>query len=347
MPPRCRAAVFDGQGNWEIREFDVPSAPPSGGAILRVEAVGMCHSDVDMLYGVTHTRHPKFPAVPGHETVGRIALISDETAIAWGVNVGDRVAINSSVKRGGDYLSYGHDFSADEAEGLFGGYGEYMVLLPETQVFRLRDDLPAELLTFFNPLAGGIGWTRWVRPGDVVVIQGPGHMGLASVIAAKLAGAATIVVAGKATDEQRLEVATKIGADLAVNVDQSDLVEAVREIAQGELANFVLDAATGGVETVSRCFDIVRRGGTVVLGGLKNRKALEGFVPDRIVLGQLTIHGAVGGMTRESVDLINADKVPLAEVSGEAYGLEELGTAMSLLERKLPGKDAVRVSLKM
>jgi threonine dehydrogenase-like Zn-dependent dehydrogenase len=342
---RARAVVFSGHRTLEIREYPVPD-PPEGGAILQVEAVGMCHSDVDMFNGITHTRHPVFPAVPGHETVGRIARISPDTATAWGVGEGDRVALFSRLMRDGDPYVYGHDFSADVPPGLFGGYGEYMVLLPGTRVFALREDLPAEELTFFNPLGGAIGWVRAVRPGDVLVIQGPGHMGLACVIAARLAGAGTVIVTGTSADGIRLETASRIGAVSTVNVDGEDPVERVRELTGGTMADVVIDAASSSVGTVPLSLDLVRREGTVVLAGLKDHRPVE-LVTDHIVLRHLTVTGAVGGEIERSVAAINAGKVPTRDVLGAVYPLEEVEEALALLDRKIPGRDAVRVGLTM
>ena len=77
MTRTSRAVVFLGEGRWEIRELPVPEDPPEGGAILRVEAVGMCHSDIDNLHGIVHTPWGgEFPTIPGHEVVGRIERIS-------------------------------------------------------------------------------------------------------------------------------------------------------------------------------------------------------------------------------------------------------------------------------
>ena len=71
MTATCRAAVFLGDATYEIREFAVPDPPP-GGAVLQVEAVGLCGSDVAQFEGIEIVPGATvFPVVPGHETVGR------------------------------------------------------------------------------------------------------------------------------------------------------------------------------------------------------------------------------------------------------------------------------------
>ncbi|MBT5904894.1 MAG: alcohol dehydrogenase catalytic domain-containing protein, partial [Acidimicrobiaceae bacterium] len=72
MTDTCRAVVFGGDGTWELRDdFSVPTPPP-GGAVLAVEAVGLCHSDVAQLAGHKHVPGEVSPVVPGHEIVGRV-----------------------------------------------------------------------------------------------------------------------------------------------------------------------------------------------------------------------------------------------------------------------------------
>jgi D-arabinose 1-dehydrogenase-like Zn-dependent alcohol dehydrogenase len=96
--PSCS---FLGDGEWEIREIAVPEKPAPGGAIVRVEAVGMCHSDIDQLCGIVHTsRGGAYPTVPGHEIVGRIEQI-DESG-PFGVNAGDRVAVHPACLTAGN-----------------------------------------------------------------------------------------------------------------------------------------------------------------------------------------------------------------------------------------------------
>ena len=72
MTETCRAAVFLGDHTYEVREFAVPDPPP-GGAVLQVEAVGLCGSDVAQYEGIELVPGAcAFPVVPGHETVGRV-----------------------------------------------------------------------------------------------------------------------------------------------------------------------------------------------------------------------------------------------------------------------------------
>ena len=91
MATTCRAVVFNGDGTYDFRDRERPK-PPAGGALLEVEAVGMCSSDVMQLAGQKHVPGEVAPVVAGHEIVGRIAELADGADL--GVSVGDRVAVD-------------------------------------------------------------------------------------------------------------------------------------------------------------------------------------------------------------------------------------------------------------
>jgi threonine dehydrogenase-like Zn-dependent dehydrogenase len=314
---------------------------------MRVEATGLCHSDVDHFRGHVHTSYGgAFPSIPGHEIVGRIEQITPAAAEQWSVKEGDRVAVRDIVVLPDGYRIYGHDFSIDEGSGLYGGFAEHLELLPGSMVYQLREDVPAEELTVFEPLSCAVTWVEPVSEGDTVVIEGPGHMGMASVVAARAAGAANIIVTGVGRDQFRLDCALKIGADHAINVEDDDPVERVREITQGQMADVVLDAASGHPITVNLAMDLVKKGGHVVIAGMKD-KPLEGFHSDWIPTRRITVHPGAGLDTESAVRLINEGSVPTAELLGETFSLERFDEAFSLLTRQTPGRDAVRVALRL
>ena len=339
-----RAIVFNGDETWELRDLPVPDPQP-GGAVVRVEATGLCHSDIDHFRGNVHTSWGgAFPSIPGHEIVGRIESISPEAATSWGVAEGDRVAVTELVVTPQGYRIYGHDFSVDEGSGLYGGFAEHLELLPGSNVYRLREDLPADELTVFEPLSCAVTWVGPVKQGDCVVIEGPGHMGMATIVAARAAGAAQIIVTGMTRDGFRLDCARRIGADEVIDVEAEDPVERVRELTGGNMADVVIDAAAGNPITVNVAMAMVRKGGHVVIAGMKDGP-LEGFHSDWIPTRRITLHPGAGLDTEGAVALINAGKVPTAELLGEAFPLDRFEEAFALLTRSTPGRDAVRVAL--
>ena len=246
----------------EPRDIPIPDIDDDG-AILRLEACGICGSDYEQFEGVLRT---PMPVIPGHEPLGRIAKIGDRAAARWGVDVGDRVAVETMLScrhcepcLSGSYhlcdarriYSY---IPLTEAPGLWGGYSQYMYLHPNSVVHRVDPALPPEVGVIFNPLGAGFRWAVEMpntQPGDTVVILGPGQRGLASVIACRAVGAGTIIVTGIEADERKLALARAFGADHTIDVDNENAVKRVKEITDGRGADVVVDVSAYATKPVA------------------------------------------------------------------------------------------------
>jgi threonine dehydrogenase-like Zn-dependent dehydrogenase len=243
---------------------------------------------------------------------------------------------------------YGHDYSVDEGCGLYGGYSEYMELLPGSSVLRLPQETPAAELTIWEPLSIAVGWAGPVSAGDTVAILGPGHLGLATIVAARAAGASRIVITGTPSDAIRLEAARRLGVELAIDIGADDPISAVQELTGGDGADVVIDAASGSTSTVVQAMQMVRRGGTVVIGGLKDRKPVDGFISDWIPMRRIHIQaGADGDHVPRAVELLWSGQVPTKDLVGDVFSIEKVGDALDVLDRKTPGRDAIRVGLQL
>jgi 2-desacetyl-2-hydroxyethyl bacteriochlorophyllide A dehydrogenase len=349
MTETCRAAVFLGDQTYEVREFAVPDPPP-GGAVLQVEAVGLCGSDVAQYEGIELVPGASvFPVVPGHETVGRVVKLASGAEL--GVDEGDRVAVNEILLAGGPMRLYGYsDMRGDGEVGLWGGYGEYMEIFPGTALLRMSTAAPAEHLTLFEPLASAVNWVdiAGVHERETVVVQGPGHQGLAVLEAVLAKQPRQVIVTGTSADELRLDAAKEIGASNVVMVDVDDVHAVVYDLTRGMGADVVFDVATA-TATVPTAIDLVRVGGRILLAGLKHFAEIPGLVTDHIVMKSLQLFGGAGftpASMEAAVALIEAGGVRTDVVAGEVFDLDHIDDAMALLTRSVPGHDAVRVGLK-
>lgn len=345
MTDPVRAVVFTGDGSYEIRRFPMPEPPP-GGAVLAVESVGLCASDVAQLNGHHHVPGEVSPVVPGHEIVGRIHSLAPDAEL--GVGVGDRVGVDLVVRRR-DMVIYGYTQGLETRSGLHGGYGEYMEIVAGTQLVPLPGDVPADELSLFEPLASAVNWIDrlGIRGGESLLIQGPGHMGLICLAVARHRGAGTCIVSGTGADGFRLDAARRLGADHTVDVDAEDLVERVRAITGGAMCSAVIDLADGATSTVGLAVECAAFGGRVVLAGLKNgaRSAIDS---DQVVFRSLTLHGGSGSTPqsmRAAGALLRSGALPTADLLGAVFDLDDLDEALATLQR-LDGRDAVRVSLR-
>jgi threonine dehydrogenase-like Zn-dependent dehydrogenase len=360
MSGSVRAGVFTGDGSWDVRELPAPAAP-DGGAVLRVEAVGLCGSDLAQVHGGIGVPGEVFPVVPGHEIVGSIEQITPEAAAAWRLAEGDRVVVDEIVKcgecracRAGDpdctaMHVYGYTLGLDRDSGCWGGYAERMALLPRTNLHRVPGDVAVEELTMFEPLASAVNWAQraGVKLGDTVVIQGPGHQGLACLIAARAAGATTVIVTGTGADAVRLEAARALGADATIDVESEDPVARVGELTGGHMADVVMDVAAVVTATIPLAVNLVKTRGTVLLAGLKHFAPVEGLITDLIVLRSITLVGGAGftpASMRVAVDLLTKGGFDRSVLVGDVVTLDTLDEGMALLARTAD-HDSVHVSL--
>ena len=344
MGRTSRAVIFSGNGTWELRELPVPDPPP-GGAVLRVEAVGMCHSDIDHMHGIVHTPWGgAYPSIPGHEIVGRIDALAPGTGARWGVTEGQRVAVRESVPLAGGIRVYGHDYGIDERSGLFGGCADYMELLPEPWSSRSpTTSRPTSSRSGSRSPSPSAGRPRSSQ-GNSVAILGPGHLGLASIVAARAAGASGSSSPARPPTPSGSTRPAGL-ASRKPSTSRADPVERIRELT-GDGVDVVIDAASGSTSTVTQGMQMARRGGTVVIGGLKDRKPVDGFISDWIPMRRIHIHPGAGIDIARSVELIVTGLVPTAELVGETLPIQSVGEALQLLDRAIPGRDAVRVALR-
>jgi threonine dehydrogenase-like Zn-dependent dehydrogenase len=359
MGEKVRAAVQLGPRQIELREFPRPRIGDDDG-LLRIEACGICGSDVEQYRG--HLRSPG-PMIPGHEPLGIVEEVGERAAERWGVRPGDRVALEILVPcrscdlcLTGRYMScpnrrasYGYTNIGVEPS-LWGGFSEYVYLHPNAILHPVRADIPADVAVMFNPLGAGVRWTCHLggtQLGDTVLILGAGQRGLASVIAAKAVGAATVIVTGLSRDGAKLELARELGADHTIDVEREDTVERVREITGGLLADVVLELTPMATQPVLDALQAVRHGGRVVLAGLKGRRSVE-MVTDVIINRAITVVGAYGVDSRaytEAIRLIESGKYPLEKLHTHTFGLDDVAHAIETLAGEVPGESAVHVAI--
>ena len=364
MAETARAAVLQGPKMIELREFPLPAIGPND-ALLRIEACGICGTDYEQYQGEVppHEYYVPFPAILGHEPLGVIAAIGERAQTRWGVTVGDRVAVRSGYGCGQCAACARYEPRACQSRGgtygftdvrkspaLWGGYAEYMYLSPLSVVRKMDRELPAEVAVMFNPLAAGLSWAGSVprtKPGDRVVILGPGQRGLCSVIAARERGAAQIIVTGLARDAHKLALARELGAHLTVNAEQEDVVAVVREVTGGG-ADVVVDTTPFAPQSVSQAVAIARSRGRIVLAGLKGRRPTPELYADDMIYKQLTIHGVLGmpyDDFERAVALIESRKYQLQRLHTHSFPIEQAELAIRALAGAVPGANPIHIAI--
>jgi alcohol dehydrogenase len=331
MSEEATALVLESPRRLELRSFPVPDVSADD-AVLRVDACGLCGTDHEQYTGHLPAT---FAFVPGHETVGTIERIGPKAAERWGVTEGDRVAVEvfmscrecdaclagsyQRCRRHGLGHMYGY-IGTDNPPTLWGGYSTHQYLAPDSIVHKVPDGLDPVLATVFNPLGAGVRWGVTVpgtKEGDVVAVLGPGIRGLSALVAVKEAGAAFALVTGAgAHDAPRLEAARAFGADLVVDVRETDPAAALKA-ATGGLADIVVDVTAKAPDALAQALALVRPGGTVVIAGTRGSADTPGFWPDLIVFKEIRILGALGVDSpayREALAILGSGRYPFADL---------------------------------
>src|SRR5438874_5850249 len=223
MAERVMAAVQIAPETTELREFPLPEVA-SDAALLKVEAAGVCGSDVG-----GYKRMGAAPRILGHENVGTIARAGEAFARRWGVREGDRVAIEeylscghcdlclrgefrhcaaTDVHSNPDALRYGNT-PITTTPALWGGYSQYLYMPPATVLHRMPAHVSPEQSAMALPLGNGVQWAvieAQAGPGRSLLVMGTGQQGLACVLATESAGADLVIISGPVSGERRLVV---------------------------------------------------------------------------------------------------------------------------------------------
>ena len=347
MPQKVRAAVKVGVEQTQIQEFERPPVKPDG-ALLRIVSAGVGGSDPELYRKPDHA-----PIIMGHENVGLVEEIGEIAAARWGAKVGDRLALHEYLPcwhckwcRQGDFrLCEEVDFfvikdrlavprfgmsRSTQPPHLWGGYAQYMYAPLNAVTHKVPERLDSRVATLAIPFGNGFQWAvldGGAGPGKSVLVFGPGQQGLGCAFAAKVCGALTVIIAGQTRDRARLDLALKIGADVAVDVLQEDLKAAVMAATGGKGVDVVVDT-TGDPkgEIAKAAVELAAKGACLNLNGLDQSVPIGA-----IKKWYLTVR-APRGHSYRSVELalsyLAASTWPVEEVCSHDYGLSEVHTAI-------------------
>jgi erythritol/L-threitol dehydrogenase len=280
-----QAVVCHGPEDYRLAELPVPRPGP-GEVLVRVEAVGICASDLKCYHGAAKfwgdAHRPAWAetqVVPGHEFVGRVEELDEEAAAHWGIAVGDRVTAEQIVPCGKCRYCLRGQYHMCAPHGMFGfkratpgGMAEYMVFPVQALVHKMSGDLPAHQAAFVEPLSCSLHAVERadIQFEDVVVVAGCGPIGLGMVAGAKAKGAAKVVALDAVAS--KLELAKLSGADVTLNITSDDVAGVVRGLTGGYGADVYIEG-TGHPSAVGQGLDLLRKLGTYVEYGVFGSEA--------------------------------------------------------------------------
>ena len=304
---------------------------------VQVEAAGVCGSDLH-IYHDTISYNIRTPVVMGHEFSGTVVALGEGAPPSIGL--GDRVTGEPSIHicgqcdycRGGQYnmcpqrqvMGYYHD-------GCFASHvnATFVHLLPENVSFE-AGALTELLACCVHSVIEQAG----VTAGDLVVVIGPGPVGLfASLVA--MAEGGTVALLGTAADAERLKFARgQLGVAHTIDVQTEDPLRAVEDLSNGYGADVVVECA-GVAPAIDTAFDVVRKRGKVSLMGLPGRK-LEVDI-EKISYRELVVSGGIGqrrSAWERSLRLMESGTIDCEKLISHELGLGEFQQAFDMMERQ-------------
>jgi len=334
-----KAASVRGKGQIEIEELPVPE-PPAGMVLLKVLYCSICGSDVERLYSPVWDLATEEQlkglrgAILGHEHVARVQKLGEGVT---GLSVGDRVVDMhipcgtcyycirgmGDLCMGGRVRGHPYDGTPPPVPGpsRWGAMAEYTVR-PARRLLKVPDSISDEEAAMTEPLATGVTalHAAGTRIGDSAVIIGVGHIGLCVLAAARAAGAAPLIAIDK--NRARLRVAADMGANIVLNPDDTDVIQAVVDATRAgpDFAFTCVSSQAAGV--LEQAFEMVRFEGTVIIVGAPAPAALP---TGKWLTKRVTVRGVVhmGEKMFPSLRLMEHRRVDVRPMITEVVPLED------------------------
>ncbi len=309
----------------EIADLPLPEIGP-GEVLVRVEACGICGSDVHGYDGSSGRRIP--PLVMGHEAAGTVAATATDVR---GFAKGDRVTFDSTVYCGAcAYCGRGEFNLCDHRQVIgvscgeyrrYGAFAEYVVV-PRRILYRLPERISFAEAAMLEATSVALHAVRVSEAAgsETALVVGAGMIGLLTLQAARAAGFAHVFIAD--VDATRLILARQVGADAALHCSGAELVAQVMKLTGGQGVDCAFEAV-GINETVNASIDSVRKGGAVTLIG---NISPEVTLPlQKVVTRQLRLQGscASSGEYPQAIELIANGKIQVSPLITAVAPLEE------------------------
>jgi len=356
------AATLVAPFDLRVQRYPHPTELEPGAVLVEMLASGICGTDkhtyrgeTEQYTGTDFARSTPFPIIQGHENVGRVAALGPGGATAFDgtpLVVGERIVPAPNRACGNcrycvdDFpyyfcrhlQNYGNSLSSADPPHLFGGWAEYLYLLPGTPVFKVPEELPDDVavltelfaVTHSLDLAARMPRPGGYRIGDAVAVIGAGPVGVVHVAKAALTGAARIVAVDRFAD--RLDLAADLGAtDLVIATDDDQTIAAIGALVPDGV-DVVVDA-TGHPGSFTTALTVLRDGGTLLEVGAFVDLGSVPVNPADVLGRNLTIVGVAGEDARcyDATLRLLADhheRVPFHRAVTHRFPIERAAEAM-------------------
>jgi alcohol dehydrogenase/L-iditol 2-dehydrogenase len=335
----------DKAGATELRDVPVPE-PGKTDVLVEVAYTGICGTDPHLHNNTSAFKFVR-PFILGHEFAGTIVKAGSDVS---GFSVGDRVTSETHAEYCGKCaLCRQNNYPlCRERKGfgfhVDGAFTKY-VKVPERILHHIPDNVSLKAASVTEPFCvayKALISNSNIKAGDVVVIIGPGPIGILSVKLAKLAGAGEIVVVGTEGDDKRLRLAKELGATMIINSSHEDPLKSILSLGDGYGADLIVDLA-GSSSTLKLSMDAVRPAGQITKIGW-GRDPVN-FSLDPLIAKSVTFKGHFShtwDVWEKCLTLMGKKMIDLEKIVTHELGIDQWEKGFKLLETR----EAVKVVLK-
>ncbi len=336
----------------ELHEVKL-TEPAEGEVLLKILVSGVCGSDVDLARG-KDSRVP-LPIILGHEFLGEVVATGGVVRDIEGrpLQPGDLVLPDRGITCGECYYCkqkrqpslcvnrrvYGITLGCSEKPYLRGGYAQYVYLLPGTNILTIPKGAPLEPLVSTCCSGATAAHTMelvQVQPGDVVVVQGPGAMGMYCAAFSALAGASHVILTSTGRHPKKLEVARKFGVTEVITLASTSAKERydyVNAVSGGRGADVVIDT-TGAKQAIFEGMRFLGRGGVYACPGIATDvgQTPVNFFSD-LAVKNTRLQGVWVSDTNhleQAVDLVASRQFPFEELITHRFLLKDVNKALQV-----------------
>ncbi len=339
-----KAAMLHGVKDLRMENIEVPKVE-AGEVLVKVKAATTCGTDVKILQRGYVEKVIKLPTVFGHEWTGEVVEVAE--GLEW-PEKGMRVrAGNSAPCLRCAMCQKGKYNLCENMLWLWGAYAEY-IKVPARMVFVNMQEIPEhvsyEEAAITEPLACVLHGVEeaGVKIGDSVAIIGAGPIGLLHLLTVKKMGAGQTIVVDLV--DERLDIASKLGADATINVGKADVVQAITQLTRGYGADVVIEAI-GLPATWEQAFKLARKGGVVLeFGGCPPGTEIK-VSTEVLHYGELTVLGTFHATPlhfRKALNMIAARTVDVTPLITRKMKLTEIKEAFEILSTS---KNEVKIAI--
>ena len=333
-----KAAVIHEKGVISVEDVETPQIEP-GKVLVRVKAVGISPSDIDLLTG-THpsiAQRDPYPVIPGNQWSGIVEQVGEGVI---GIEKRERVVGDTTIGCGKcTYCRTGNYhlcFSVEKVGVTINGAMAEYILVPASSVntFSLIRYEEAALLAPFAMMLHAIKRAD-IPPGSDVMILGSNPLSLAAVQLTKAFGASRVFVSDF-WSEDPLRAVKKVGADIIVSVDpDSDHLSQIRSKINKRFVDVVFET-TGLPEWIPLSLKLTKRRGRLLFLNTLTEKSSD-FDINKVILKELIILGIVGGpgAFEEAITLVNSEKVKISPLITHKFKLKDVGKALDIVHYRM------------